>query len=96
MSLPPWARKECERCHGPIAYVRTNRKSKGQPVDIPIDYWPDESSGGTVPVQLSGETLYGNPVSKSQAAAMRAAGRYLYAEHSATCQKRGTSHRNTS
>lgn len=74
-----------------MAYVQTTRKSKGVWVEIMIDF--AASSSGVVPVQLSGEILYGNPVPKSQAAAMRSAGKPLHTLHKETCLKRNTSHR---
>jgi hypothetical protein len=92
-TLPEWARKKCGKCQGDIAYVRTTRQRKGAPVDIAVDFLSDPGEGGTVPVGLGSDILYGNPVPKSQAAAMRAAGVGLHAEHATSCQKRGTSQR---
>lgn len=91
--LPDWARQECPKCQGSIAYVRTTRKSKGAPVDIAVDFTADPGEGGTVVVGIGSDILYGNPVPKSQAAAMRAQGVGLHAQHSTSCQKRGTSQR---
>lgn len=92
-TLPEWARTECGKCHASIAYVRTTRMSRGHPVDIAVDFVADPGEGGTVPVGIGGNVLYGNPVPKSQAAAMRAQGVGLHAEHTTSCQKRGTSQR---
>lgn len=96
MSLPDWARETCPRCQEDIAYVETSKKSKGAPVALAVDFTPDSGAGGTVAVQLTGGKLYGNPVARGQAAGMRAAGVPLHSQHSSTCKKRNTSHRNTS
>lgn len=97
-SLPRWAHRECEKCHEPIAYVQTNRRSKGAPVEIAVDFEPDPGTGGTVLVALvssshHADALVGNPVPKRQAEAMRAAGQHLRAEHAMTCKRRSGSHR---
>ncbi len=91
--LPRWARRSCDHCGADVAYAQTTRKSKGVWVEIMIDFAPDQAAAGTVPVQVSREILYGNPVPKSQAAAMRNAGKPLHTLHKETCLKRNTSHR---
>lgn len=92
-TLPEWARKECEKCHAPIAYVATSRRSKGAPVEIAVDWEPDPGTGGTVPVALVANALVGNPVTGNQAAAMRTAGVLLRPQHAQTCRRRSGSHR---
>lgn len=91
--LPEWARRSCEHCGASVAYVQTPRKSKGNPVELLIDFTPADGQAGTVPVQLSGKTLYGDAVAKHLAAAMRAGGRNLHTIHKETCVKRNTNHR---
>lgn len=93
--LPEWSRQQCPKCFTDIAYVRTSKVSKGEPVELAVDFEPDTGNGGTVAVQKTGNVLYGNPVPKTQAVAMRAAGVRLHAQHSTSCQKRSTSHRTT-
>lgn len=91
--LPRWARRTCGDCGSDVAYVRTPRKSKGQPVELMIDWTAASDTTGTIPVQLSGDVLYGDAVSKQQAAAMRSHGRALHTLHKETCVKRNTNHR---
>lgn len=93
LEIPAWAVGECEKCGFATALVITSRKSKGKYVLIEIDVTPDPGKGGTVIAQASGGTLYGNPVSKTMAAAMRAVGRPLYGEHETTCIKRNGTHK---
>ena len=85
--LPEWARLTCEKCGHPVAYVRTPRKSKGQPVELLIDFMPETGTAGTVLVQVTQDVLYGNPIPKAHAAAVRAVGRELHAPHQETCIK---------
>lgn len=86
--LPDTAKLSCTQCGVDVAWVTTQRKSKGQPVELLIDFHPDQGTGGTVPVQALGQKLYGDAVSKSMADAMRARGRSLHAQHKDTCVKR--------
>lgn len=85
--LPQWARRTCEKCGFGVAFVRTNRMSKGQPVDLMIDFVPETGTAGTVLVQVTKDVLYGNPITKTHAAAARAAEQELYAPHQETCIK---------
>lgn len=91
--IPAWAVGECEKCGFATAWVTTTRKSRGQYVEIEIDVKPDPGKGGTVAAQVSGGTLYGNPVPDAMATAMRAAGRPLYGEHKMTCTRRNGTHK---
>lgn len=83
----------CGKCERPTAWVTTSRKTRGEYVEIEIDAEPD--SGGTVVAQAHGTMLYGNPVTKTMAAILRAAGRPLYGEHKMTCPKRNGTHKRT-
>ena len=75
-----------------VAYVVSPvRKSRGAPAETLIDFWPDEGQGGTVPVEAKGGAVYGDPVPRHMADAMRAAGRRLHAQHKDTCVKRDSS-----
>lgn len=89
--IPVHARHTCKKCGFAVAWVTTSRKSKGAYVEIEIDAAPDP--GGTVMAQMSGGVLYGNPVTRTMAASVRAAGRPLYGEHKMTCPKRNGTHK---
>lgn len=91
--IPEWARTTCDKCGFATAWVQTLKKSKGAFVEIEIDAKPDEGEGGTVVAQVTGDVLYGNPVTKTMAAALRAAGQPLYGEHKMTCTKRNGTHK---
>jgi hypothetical protein len=91
--LPRKARRTCDKCSAGVAWVKTNRTSAGQPVELMIDFTADAGTGGEVPVQVVGDTLYGNPVRRAQADAMRAAGQTLHTQHKKTCVKRNANHR---
>jgi hypothetical protein len=93
LEIPEWARTACGKCESATAWVRTSRKSRGQYVEIEIDVEPDSGEGGTVMAQATGGVLYGNPVSRTTAASLRAAGRPLYGEHKMTCTKRNGTHK---
>ena len=85
--LPESLRRECTKCGRPVALVRTPRKSKGQPVEVLVDFAPDTGEGGTVPVELKGGILYGDSVPAGMAAGMRKHGVPLRALHAQSCIK---------
>lgn len=87
-ALPDGLRHTCPACEASVAYAKTPRMSKGQSVELMIDFAADSGTGGTVPVQIKGDTLYGDAVPKHQANAMRAAALPLHTLHKETCQKR--------
>lgn len=91
--IPQWAQGTCDKCGFATAWARTNRRSKGQYVEIEIDVTADPGEGGTVMAQATGGVLYGNPVTKTRAATLRAAGQPLYGEHKMTCTKRNGTHK---
>jgi hypothetical protein len=93
LEIPAWAVGTCDKCEYPTAWVTTSRKSRGVAVEIEIDATADPGEGGTVMAQASGGILYGNPVTKTMAATLRAAGRPLYGEHKMTCTKRNGTHK---
>lgn len=86
--LPDSLRHECTECSAPVTWARTPRMSKGQPVELLIDFNPDEGEGGTVAVQFTGGVLYGDTVPSGMANGMRRNGVKLHGEHKQTCLKR--------
>lgn len=86
--LPDALRHQCTECGVSVAWARTPRKSRGNPVDLLIDFYADHGEGGTVPVQFTGGTLYGDAVPRHLADSMRKAGQQLHAQHKDTCLKR--------
>lgn len=89
--IPREARLSCPECGGDVAYAVTPRRSRGAQVEILIDYRPDTGVGGIVPIQVTGDTVYGDAVPKHKADAMRAQKRELHALHKDTCIKRNSS-----
>lgn len=88
LEIPLRLRGTCDKCGSATARVTTSRKSKGDFVQIEIDAEPDAGQGGTIAAQVHGTVLYGDTVSKSMAASMRATGRPMFAEHKTTCTNR--------
>ena len=89
--LPDSLKESCPQCGVDVTYATSPvRKSRGAARETLIDYWPDTGTGGTVPVEVRNGVLYGDPVPRHMADAMRAAGRQLHAEHNTTCTKRNS------
>lgn len=89
--IPRAAKLSCNECGADVAYAVTPRRSRGEAVEILIDYRPDTGHGGNVPIQVKGDTVYGDAVPKHMADAMRAQKRELHALHKDTCVKRNSS-----
>lgn len=92
MDVPRNQRAECLKCGGDVILARTSRKSKGEWVTVLLD--ADEDREGDSPgtqwvLSMAGGTYCaGQPATKSQKAAMVAAGYAFHQEHTKACAKR--------
>ena len=85
---------ECKHCEAPLAEITTSKITRGVAKVVTVDPIPD--TAGTYTCTITSQGKYsGNECTKGQLAGARAHGVPLYADHTTSCVKRGTSHRST-